>query len=165
MRREAVLLCAFWLAGQAAGEVIDRVAVIVGREVIAESEILRQIRMTAFQNGEKPDFSPENKRAMAEKLIDQLLIRHEIETNRFALGEAGSVAAELARLKKSRFAPDADYRKALKDYGITEEELKKQLQWQLTLVPFVDARFRPGIQIPEAEIKEYYEKRLLPNWT
>ena len=68
-------------------------------------------------------------------------------------------------LKKSRFANDADYRKALKDYGITEEELKKQLQWQLTLVPFVDARFRPGIQIPEAEIKEYYEKRLLPNWT
>ena len=36
-------------------EIIDRVAVVVGSGVITESEILREIRLTAFLNGEPLD--------------------------------------------------------------------------------------------------------------
>ena len=34
--------------------VVDRIAVTVGNQVITETEILRDIALTAFLNGEKP---------------------------------------------------------------------------------------------------------------
>jgi peptidyl-prolyl cis-trans isomerase SurA len=34
----------------------------------------------------------------------------------------------------------------------------------MTLLMFVDVRFRPGVQVPEADIREYYEKQLIPEW-
>lgn len=145
-------------------EIIDRIAVTVGYDVITESEIVRQIRLAAFQNGEKPDYSAEGKRKAAEKLVEQMLIRKEIEGNRYPGPPAGSVDAALKEFKSRYPAPGA-FEKALADYGLTEDELRQQLQWQGTLVPFIDARFKPGIQIPEAEIKDYYDKHLLPQWS
>src|SRR5262245_7837713 len=84
-------LC-FVFVASAAGEVIDRIAVSVNNRVITESEILRQIRITAFMNGEKPDFSAENKRRTADRLVEQALIRHEIETSRYITVPASSKA-------------------------------------------------------------------------
>src|SRR5262249_49424474 len=60
-------------AGRA--EIIDRVAVVVGNRVITESEILREVRLTAFLNGAPLDFSAASKRKTAERLVEQRLIR------------------------------------------------------------------------------------------
>ena len=46
------------LAITARGEIIDRIAVSVGNRVIAESDLNREIRVAAFLDGVKPDFSP-----------------------------------------------------------------------------------------------------------
>lgn len=163
MRRLLTLL--FVIAAGIHAEVVDRVAVVVGKDVITESEIFRQIRLIAFQNNEKPDFSPDNKRTIAEKLVEQALIRREIESNRYVLGDLPDLDKMLADFKAERFKTDADYRAALKQYDITEEELKAQMKWQLTLVPFIDIRFRPAVQISTQDIKDYYEREFLPKWT
>jgi len=144
-------------------EVIDRIAVTVGFDVITESEILRQIRLTAFQNGEKPDFSADSKRKAADKLVEQLLIRKEVEGNRYPQPPAGAVDAALKEFK-SHYPEAGGFERALSAYGLTEEELRQQLLWQGTLIPFIDARFKPGIQIPESEIQDYYEKHF-GQWT
>jgi peptidyl-prolyl cis-trans isomerase SurA len=34
------------------------------------------------------------------------------------------------------------------------------LWWQLTLLRFIDYRFRPGIQILDSEVRAYYEQQL-----
>ena len=34
----------------------------------------------------------------------------------------------------------------------------------LALLAFVDVRFRPGVQVPEADIHEFYEKQYIPEW-
>jgi hypothetical protein len=145
-------------------EIIDRIAVAVGSTVITESQIIQQIRLTALQNGEKPDFSADSKRAAADRLIEQVLIRNEIQANRYAAIEPPNPDQLLADFRKSHFKSDAEYQQALTSYGVSETELKQQLQWQMTLVPFIDVRFRPGIQIPETEIKDYYEKQYVPEW-
>ena len=44
-----------------AAEIIDRIAVTVDNRVITESEIMRQIRITAFLNGKQPVFSAADK--------------------------------------------------------------------------------------------------------
>src|SRR4051795_2405586 len=59
-------------------EIIDRIAVSVDRTVITESEVIRQIRITALLNGEQPDLSAANRRETAERLVEQALMRREI---------------------------------------------------------------------------------------
>ncbi len=156
-------LCLLLFARLALPEIVDRIAATVGYSVITEGEILRQIRLTAFQNGEPPDFSPGSKRQTAEKLVEQILVRKEIEANKYALPESSKAGAMLAAIK-ARFPNDAAYQKALNEYRITEADLKQQLQWQATLLSFIEVRFRPGIQVPDQEIRSYYEQHLLPEW-
>jgi hypothetical protein len=151
------------LAQLAMPEILDRIAVTVGYSVITEGEILRQIRLVAFQNGEKPDFSPQNKRKLADKLVEQLLVRKEIQANKFMSVESAQ-ADKLLEATRQRFPDEAAYRKQLDDYQITEDELKEQLKWQMTLLSFIEVRFRPGIQVPEAEAREYYENQYLAEW-
>ncbi|HEY5163139.1 MAG TPA: hypothetical protein VII81_09020, partial [Terriglobales bacterium] len=76
MMRRALLAIAFTLAAVAAG-VIDRVAVVVGTQVITESEVLLEVRLTEFFNGQPLDLGVDQRKAAAERLVDQQLIRNE----------------------------------------------------------------------------------------
>lgn len=153
-----LLCCAAALSGVA--EVIDRIAVTVERQVITESEIVRQIKITAFLNGEKPNFSGDNKRATAERLVEQMLIRREISSTGYNMAVPEATINLYAQLR-TRYNND-EFSQALTEYGITDEEVRKAIEWQATLLEFVEVRFRPGIQIPESELKEYYESEFSP---
>ncbi len=163
MRRGfSIAIClAGLLAAGAGAAIIDRIAVSVGSRVITETDLDREIRITALLNNAKPDFSPANKRTTAERMVDQALIRSELETSRYPMPSGGETAAALAE-EKARWGSDAAYRRALADYGVSEEDLKTRLTWQLMLIRFIDARFRPGIQISEAEIVKYFDEQMLP---
>ena len=142
--------------------IIDRIAVSVGNRVITATDLDREIRITAFLNNAKPDFSAANKRKTAERMVDQTLIRSEIEVSRYLLPTAGEIDAALRELK-NRYADEPAYRGALAQYGISEDDLKTMLLWQLTLVRFIDARFRPGIQISAEEIQKYFNEHVRPS--
>ncbi|MGA2134449.1 MAG: SurA N-terminal domain-containing protein [Bryobacteraceae bacterium] len=145
----------------ARAEIIDRIAVSVGSRVITESDLGREIRITAFQNNAKPDFSPANKRQTAERLVDQMLVRNELEASRYLMPSEAEAQAAIKE-EKSRFADDGAYRAALAQYGITEDDLQARLLWQRTLVRFIDVRFRPGIQIGDDEIRNYFNDHMRP---
>ena len=148
------------LASRAA--IIDRIAVSVGNRVITVADLDREVRITAFLNNAKPDFSAANKRKTAERMVDQTLIRSEIEVSRYLLPTAGEIDAALRELK-NRYADEPAYRGALAQYGISEDDLKTMLLWQLTLVRFIDARFRPGIQISAGQIQKYFNEHVRPS--
>jgi hypothetical protein len=144
-------------------EIIDRIAVTVDDTVITESHVLLRIRLAAFQNGEKPDFSPQKKRDAADKLVEQILIRREIESAKYPASESPDIEPAIIELKK-RYGGDSGFQKALAEYNVTEQEVRDQLKWQLTLIPFIDVRFKPGVQIPERDLREFYAKTFVPEW-
>ncbi len=162
LRRCVAGLCV--LAACAHPEIIDRIAVIVGRDVITESALLRAIRVTAFLNQEEPDFTPASRRLTAERLVDQTLIRREMQTARYAFPEASEVAALAEQIRKQRFQTPEDFRRALEHYRITEEDLREALARQLATLRFIELRFRPSVAVPEVELRRYYETRMLPQW-
>jgi hypothetical protein len=162
MRRAlSITLCAAAIMAARAA-IIDRIAVSVGNRVITATDLDREIRITAFLNNAKPDFSAANKRKTAERMVDQTLIRSEIEISRYLLPTAGEVDAALKALK-DRYPDEAAYRGALSQHGISEDELRTMLLWQLTLVRFIDARFRPGIQISAEQIQKYFNEHVRPS--
>jgi hypothetical protein len=130
--------------------VVDRIAVVVGKTVITESEVRRELALTHFQNNQPPVFSAEQRRAAAERLVDQQLIRNEMEAAGIAPPSPDDADELLREFRKERFAGDAQYREALARYGITEKELKDHLAWQLAAIRFTDARFPAPLPDPDA---------------
>jgi hypothetical protein len=155
------LLAVLVLASLATSEIIDRIAVTVEGRVITESEIVRQIRITAFLNSEEPDFSGSNKRATADRLVEQVLIRRELEMSRYAT--LGAAAPASYQQMKQRFRSDDEYKQALARHQVSDVDVRQALEWQTSLLNFVEIRFRPGVQIPQSEIREYYDQQAAQN--
>jgi hypothetical protein len=146
----------------ASGTIIDRIAVSVGNRAIAASDIDREIRITAFLNGVKPDFSPSARRAAAGRLVEQTLVRIEVEASRYPVPTSAEVQTALDGFKKQHYADDAAYQRALTDYGITEQDVINELLWQRTLLSYIDVRFRPSVQVSDKEIQDYFQKVVKP---
>ena len=92
-----LFLLAFALTFAAAAQnVIDRVAVVVGTQVITESEVILEARLTAFLNEQPLDLGAGPRRAAAERLVDQQLIRNEMQIGGYPMPpetEGDAVAA------------------------------------------------------------------------
>ena len=154
------LLCAIL-----SGEVLDRVAVSIGTQVITESQLLQEIKLDSFLNNEPPDFSVASKRAAADRLIEQKLVRKEMEMGRYPTAAPEEAAAIIQNLLKTRAASRADFDTQLKAAGITLAELQEHLLWGLTLAHFVDIRFRPAVQVTNRDVARYYQEKIIPSFT
>jgi hypothetical protein len=151
-----LLVSSFWFLE---AEIIDRIAISVGNQVITEGQVGEEIRLTAFLNHEKLDLSIAERKKAAVRLIEQALVKRDLDLSRYPVPTPADADASLHDVKVS-YDPESLYQQMLKQYGISEEALKRRLLWQLTLLRFVDFRFRPGIQIAEADVKTYYDQEL-----
>jgi hypothetical protein len=151
----------FLLLFTAHAEIIDRIAVSVGNRVITQSDLERQIRVTAFQEGKPPDFSAANKHAVAEKMIEQKLIQRELENSRYPAPSAEELAPAMEAFRKLHYPDDAAYQRALAAAGITEQDLIDVLVWERTLLSFIELRFESGILASEPEVAEHAKQNNL----
>ena len=143
----------------AAGVVIDRIAVIVNKHVIKTSDIDRDLRVTQFLNREPLDIKIDGKRNAAERLIDQTIIREEIEKGGYTQSVNAEVDGLLKRILTERFGgSDARLQAELSRYGLTQAQLRMQLQWQLDVLKFIDQRFRPAVLVTDDETRAYYNQ-------
>jgi hypothetical protein len=143
-------------------EIIDRIAVAVGNRAITVGDVQRQLRVSAFLSGVKPDLSLESRRKAAEAMVDQKLVSRELETARYPEPEPSEIDELFAEFKSKYFPNDADYRAALAEYGIAEADVREQLLWQRRWLSFVSVRFRPAVQVTEQDVREYFETTVLP---
>lgn len=154
------LLLILLLAGALpASVVIDRVAVVVGKRVIKASDIYRDLRVTQFLNRQPPDFAADARRKAADRLIDQMIIRDEIQKGAYAPAGADQVEAMLKQIRQERFGgSDARLKQELSRYSLTEDQLRMELQWQFDVLTFIDQRFRAGVLVTTDEVRSYYDR-------
>ena len=153
------LACALISSVAARGEIIDRVAVSVGNQVITEDQIGEEIRVTAFLNHETPDLSPAQKRRAAERLIEQTLVRREIEFSKYPLPPMSDAQQAVDKIQ-AQFSDDSAFEQALAKCGLKEKDLLSHLWWQLTVLRFIDYRFRPGVQVKDADVQAFYDEEV-----
>ena len=149
----------FFLAPPTSAEIIDRIAVTVGKHAIKLSDINRDLRVMSFLNREPLNLSSKARRAAAERLIDQALIGDEIEEGGYDRPPDSDVEAMLNKIRQERFGgSDARLREALNTYGLTEGQLRQQLLWQLEVLRFIDQRFRAGVLVTDDDVRSYYDQ-------
>jgi hypothetical protein len=135
------ILCLFAVLAQAS--VVDRIAVTVGSDAITDSEVTEEIRITNFLNNEPLDFSPAARRAAAERLVDQYLIRRELASGNYP-ALAGGADELLRAFEKQHFPGRAALDEKLKKYGLTADDLKEHLLFQAAAIQFTELRFSSG---------------------
>src|SRR6266576_673218 len=105
------------LAAPAIAGIVDRIAVAVDNRAIKESQIDRDLRLTAFLNGTPLDEGAAAKRKAADRLIDQTVIRSEIAKASYPAPSDAEIGSVLGKIKQARFRNNAEYEQALKTYG------------------------------------------------
>jgi len=125
-------------------QVIDRVAVVVGNNVITETEVLQEARLEAFLNQTALDLGAEARKAAADRLVNQQLVRNEMTVGAYPDPTDAEVEGALKSFRQEHFNSIPAYRASLEKYGITEDQLKKHLTWQVAAIHFTDQRFSPA---------------------
>ena len=156
----SLLLLTMMLAGVAgflwAQEVIDRIAARVEGDVILLSEVQELARYQLLVDGKS-----ESDDQILSRLIDQWIVRNEANLARFQVPPDDQIDRSLASLKRSFSSPE-EFEARKKQSGFSDEELRHMLRSQLFLSNYLDARFRPAIQISDQAIEDFYKRRVVP---
>ena len=140
----ALLVGQLWMPEVVRAVVIDRIAIVSGDSIVKDSDIERELRVTEFLNNQPLDDSVAARRASAKRLLEQTFIRKEIRTGDYARATPQDARKQLAALEKRRFHTRGAMQNALTPYGIEEADVETQLQWQLTVLNFIEQRFKPA---------------------
>jgi hypothetical protein len=139
------------------GVIIDRIAIIEGNAIIKDSDIERDIRVNDLLNGEPVRLDLASRKQAANRLLEQNFIRREIRIGDYRTASPETAITQLDALKKRKFRSDAAYKDALRRAGINNMDLQNRFQWQLTVLAFIDARFKPAAYVTDQEIDSYYK--------
>ncbi len=138
--------------------IVDRTAVTLGNKVITESEIVRRIRLAAFQGGYLPVINDTTRREAAQRLIDLKLVEREME-----VGHYEKIAPERAKALVDAFTVE-HFRSsaealglALAGLSLTPDDLQEEFSEQADLLSFTTLRFRPAVDIGDQAIEAYYQ--------
>jgi len=150
--------------------VLDRIVAIVNDEVILESDVDEERRFESIQpyRGSTTEFSRER---AVQRLIDRTLILQQAALEPEGLIPDQDLDVQLTKLRQDiplcaqdHCETDAGWQKFLADRGFTVEAFRERWRKRMELLRFIEVRFRNGIHISDDEIKDYYEKTMLPEY-
>jgi hypothetical protein len=150
-------LAAFLLCSLLPAAIVDKLAITVGNTVITELQIDEDLRVAALLNGRAIARDLEARRAAADRLVEQLLIQHEIELSRYPAPSDEEVNALFSQIEKNLGGPER-VQQLLLAYDVSRPTLRAHLLAQLGTLRFVGFRFRPDITISEREIEAEYDR-------
>lgn len=163
MLRSCLILLSIYTALHGA-VVLDRIAVIVGRHVVKTSDLERDLRATEFLNRQPLDLSTAAQRKAADRLVEQELIRQEIINGGYSQPTEQDAKAYVNQLRRDRYkGSDEQLRSALARYGLIEDQLQTYMLWQLTVLRFIDQRFRPGVLVTDEDVLAYKKEHGVQN--
>lgn len=156
----SLLLCLMLLPAVAIGaEILDRMLATVNGELITESEVRWALALDPEL--EPLSLSPENKRIMLARLMDQKILGQEaakIPQNPPSEEEITEYIEELIRAFPSREV----FQARLKRVDLDPTSLRDIARRRIELLKYVDFRFRSFVLIQPEEIERYYNEVLIP---
>ncbi len=100
-----------------------------------------------------------NRRDAADRLVEQLLIKLEMQLSRYALPDSTEVDKYYQQVEEINGGP-AEFEKLLASFHLTPPILRSHLELQLTELKFIDVRFRPDANVSDADIEAAYQAKI-----
>jgi parvulin-like peptidyl-prolyl isomerase len=141
------------------GAIVDRLALVVGQQTITQLQLDEEIRVTALLNRQPIRYDLETRRRAADRLVEQLLIRREMDQSRYPLPGQQDCDQYLEQIREQHGGAEA-LAKALVSYHLNEATLELHLRAQLTTLRFIEYRFRPDSTVSDEEIEAEYRRKV-----
>lgn len=165
MRRLVFSLTVMILLTQAGGsssaEEIDRILAAVNRKVVTEGD-LRLARNLNVLVGFGRTTPPGSRAEEIDQLINRELLRQELEHFPLQAEDEGRADRRLEELKQG-YAEIGGITYVLRGLGLQESEIEAYLALQVSMMRFLEVRFRPFVNVTPAEVEEYYRTELEPD--
>ena len=162
MRRlcQIATMIAVFLPGPAVrAETIDRVVAVVNGHTLLLSEWDSAARREALLD-HKPleSLTDVSRRATLDRMIDQEVMRCEMENSSAPQCTPQEVAAKLHEIRQQYpdATDDAAWNAILQRYGVTESELEAAVTMELNGLRLLDFRLRSSAQPDARQIERYY---------
>lgn len=151
------------------GVLVDQVIAVVNGDLILDSDVDEERRFQAFQPLRATgDFSRDK---AIDRLIDRDLILQQAKLQPGDDPTDAEVAEQLAALRKAIPAckeyhceTEEGWKRYVNAQGFTLKQLTERWRQRMEILKFIELRFRMGIRVEPAEIKDYYDKTLLPDY-
>lgn len=161
----ASLLVGVLCGARCFASVVDRIVAVVNGHIILQSDWDEGLSYEALlSNRPISDFTPEERRAVLDRLIDQELLSEQTKSADFPHATDVEVADRLAQARQlyPQAASDEAWREVLAKYHLSEKDLTNHVRQQIDLMRLVDARLRPSVQIDSKSIEAYYRDQFVP---
>jgi peptidyl-prolyl cis-trans isomerase SurA len=151
--------------------VLDHVVAVINGAVILQSDVHEEMSYAVLQPFSAAGATNTPQRAL-ERLIDRDLILQQMQTAETVtpptpeevqqrITQLRGVIPECARY---HCETDAGWQEFLKAKGLTEKEVEAHWRQRILILSFIQSRFGSGIRITPAEIADYYNKSLVPQF-
>ena len=148
------------MSGLGHGEEIDRLIAAVNGKVVTEGDLdlARSLNALVFYGKES---QPGSREEEIGRLIDLELMRQELKNFSLTQPDESQIEGRVQALRAA-YAEKGGFPALLRKIGLEESELVSYIRLEVSILKFVDFRFRPFVSVSREEIKAYYEKRLTP---
>lgn len=155
--RTIVALLLLVAAGHA--ELLDRIAITVGRDVITEQQIYEQLRIAAFLDGVPPEFTQQQLRDTADRMVLQRLVLQDMQANGFPLPTAEEVDQALRDSREKHWGSAEAFQKAARDANVSAQSVTDFLSRLVATIKYIDFRFKPAVRVSDATLLERYQAK------
>lgn len=165
VRSSIIIVLIFAALALCADELLDRMVATVNGHVILLSDLQDEIRFEALSSGRPlPEVTAEQSKAALDRLIDQELLREQMHA-----AEVKPLAPEpLRKLVENvqseilKASANRTWDHLFSTYHLNHQFVEDRITTEVEQLQFIDARFRPSIQVSQAEIDAYYKDQLVP---
>jgi hypothetical protein len=167
MRLLLSIICVLIFAATAlcADELLDRMVATVNSHVILLSDLQDEIRFECLSSGQTvAGVTPAQSKAALDRLIDQELVAEQMRAADAKPIPPGQLQAQVQSIKAEilKGNPGRTWDELLSRCQTSQTLVDDRIKKEVEQLQFIDARFRPSIQISPGEIEQYYKEQLVP---
>jgi len=135
---------------------VDRIVARIENDIITLSDLRETERVQMLLEGK-----PETQDQILQRVIEQWIIRTEMDTAGFPEPSEEAVARAITRVQ-SRFASKEAFDARLAELRLTRQDVVRVMTAQLRALRYVDYKLRGVSQPGPEQVREYFERELIP---
>lgn len=152
------------------GDEVDRVVAIVNGQIVLDSDVNEERRFEAIQPYPNTAGEPTRDQEI-ERLVNRDLILQQAKLQSEISVTDADVEAQITGLKKDLPAckqvgctTAAGWDRYLASHGFTEGEFRDRWHQRMEVLAFINARFGVGTTVSGAQVREFYQNTMLPQY-